>query len=337
MKINAEALFNAINNAKDKYIEEAWDREALLNICRETVPAETEKIPLKSGKTSWLPYALTAAALALTIGIGMSVPKLQTSAGDGANTESTQPAGDGANTEGVQSAEVYPVQNYEGELDLSLYIDSGSYTAELIVYEGDPVYAVTGGRVIYEDYYDAAYGNVLVIEETDSPRKICLTGIDFAPSLSIGDNVKKGDAVGTVAKSFTTLECRMIYAVLVDDLPRGSYFEGSAYGSWLNRELAPVLAGREDMDLGSRNPYKTIPAENGEAVYSPWEGEVIWSGSGSGTYGYVLGIKYEGEILVYFYYLSELDMELKEGDYVQRGQRVGSVRGNELGYYVVAL
>ncbi len=318
MKITAEDLFCAVNNAKDKYIDEAADDDK-----EEITPILNAEVYQAVRRNSILSYASMAAVLVLIIALAIIIPSL-------ANKPQTAPE-----TSARTEKTVYPIENVEEDFPL-FDLENGQYVKELDAEIGAPVYAVVSGTVVYEEYYDAENGNVLVIKDNNSNKYVTLTNLDFNLPYQLGDNVKKGDIVGYVEKPFVNKSYGLIYAVYENKLPEDKYGENSLYYLWKNSDLAPSLEGRKDFDFDNRNPYITVEAAKGEKVYSPQDGKIMLI-SESGELGKVVGISFcDGGINVFFFNLEQLSSDFKVGDIIKRGREIGKVGGNDLGYYVIA-
>lgn len=318
MKITAEELFCAINNAKDKYIDEA--------VGEKISPIISPEVYHAVRRNSFLSYASMATVLVLIIALAIFIPSL---------ADKLQTAPETSETTTQTEKTVYPIDNIEEDFPL-FDLENGQYIKELNAEIGVPVYAVVSGTVVYEEYYDAENGNVLVIKDNNSDKYVALTNLDFNLPYKLGDSVNKGDVVGYVENPFVNKLYDLIYAVYEKELPEGKYGENSTYDMWINRDLTPPLEGRKDFDFGNRNPYDTIKATKSEKVYSPGEGRILLVEE-DGELGGVVGISFcNGGISVFFFNLGKLSSDFKEGDIIKSGQEIGEVGGNALGYYVNA-
>ena len=339
MKINAEALFNAINNAKDKYIDEAGENEQ----------GETESIILgeKVNKRPLRPFISLAALLAVAIGLGIAIPRLKSQMNEAdfipgevhitaekSETVSEEPKASSEAFDFSAEKSVSPLNSFGKRIDMVFDSSVTGYAADIHAEAGEPVYSVADGVVLYRDYYDVEYGNVLVIGETGSDKKISFGGLDFNMPFDVGERVKKGDIVGYIAQPFSSDQPFLNYWIFTDELPSGGYGANSAYKSWLSNKLFSPLKGRTDFDIGNRNPFNTFEVQEGETVYSPDEGKVCFTAE-SDNVGYVIGVTYENEIYAFFCNLDEKSAAgLNEGDIIKKGQEIGKIKGSSFCYYV---
>lgn len=64
---------------------------------------------------------------------------------------------------------------------------------------GAPVYAVSGGKVIGEEYYDSSFGLVITIEHEEGIETTYYHLEDYYPHVKYGDIVSAGDVIGHIS------------------------------------------------------------------------------------------------------------------------------------------
>lgn len=173
---------------------------------------------LKLGKRAWMYLiigvcvVLLAAAIVTTVLVLNNRPSIPV---DGDQTQTDQdpdgngdedPDGDGDGQQtGTEVTYVAPLSEvnvlhsygfyYNSTLDRYYEHTGVDFTAEV----GTSVFAVADGTVSEITLSDVLEGNRIVIQHADGVESV-YTFLDVAESLSVGDSVKQGEVIGTVAE-----------------------------------------------------------------------------------------------------------------------------------------
>ena len=348
--MNTQQLFNAIDNADDKYILEILEDEPQKALVLR---------PVRERPKLWK-IALTTAACAALVGGAFYVkgklaalppiaenpgPASSDSAASYKQPEIIYPEKVSLNLTHVEpsfdeNGDAYPVKDpsYSSKSHAydhyhSYLYNTGSSSSVLEGRLGDEVYAVRSGEVIFADYFDSNHGFTVIIKHDEELFTLySYLNTDIEVPVKVGDWVTTGQTIGYLGHTpYCWWEAGMIYYCYHFDgwLPSEGYFNEreEVIDEWLQKSLVNPL-NRSSFNFNKRfNDYSLIATEQGEPVYAVDDG--VMEGNVD-----VVTIEHDNGIITKYYNLSSCVKHPTQFTEVKAGDIIGYASDSGLGYYV---
>lgn len=134
---------------------------------------------------------------------------------------------------------------------------------------GDSVYAVANGIVVAADDYGPGWGNIIVIEHTfpDGTVVWSRSAHNDENYVSVGDEVKRGDLIGTIGRGYDygnglyDYTAHLHFDIMVSEQDPGDWVSG-----WLSGEVALVYADPSDFIEDNREVGEECEEEEVEVL-----------------------------------------------------------------------
>lgn len=205
--------------------------------------------------------------------------------------------------------------------------------------EGEEVYAMRDGEVVFADYYNFDRGYTVIIKHADDLYTwYCTLNKELGLPVKKGDKVKAGQVIGYAGKWFIYDSSHAGIVLDVynwsDMVPTEGWYDSrsKAINDWLEKPLvSPLDNVGEDFDYGNQVAFSSvISAQPGSPVYAVDDGVVY--GVKQGEYGLLVQIFHNNGIITCYYYLDSSLGVIIPNTEVKAGDVIGYTSEQGLGY-----